>query len=236
MLKLVVFCILAVTMVVKPGTLLAAQLIAPLTYSSVGAPATTITEQESTIVHPLPHYYSALLAYKNFIKKRSTFIDLPVGYCTPSTSTFIASPFFPLSHIPPFPYSISPTYLISAPFATPFNPILKNHVPTYTGVSTIPLKIESLKSDVFNSVPKNDATINLKTEAPKYKAMSTYVGAVNMDSTNKAPIQRDSYGKPLINNPVVTDSMTKNCTYDLKAFFEDGTLICENPQKTKDFE
>lgn len=227
MLKLVVFCIVVVTVVAKPAALLAAHLVAPYTYSSVVAPSTTtITKQESSIVHLLPHYYSAPLVYNHYIKKRSILLGLPI-YCAPST--YIASPLLPPIS---FPYSILQTYLVPATFAAPFNHILKKPVLTYTGESTIPLNVETHKNDVFNNVPKNDATINPSTEAPKYENMSTNI--FNKDSTNKEPIQRDSYGKPLMNIPAVTASNTQKCTYDLKALFENGSLICKDPQNSKD--
>lgn len=230
MLKLLVFCIVVVTVVVKPAALRAANLVALYTYSSMVAPATTtITKQESSIVHPLPHYYSAPLVYKHYIKKRSALLGLPV-YCAPST--YVASPLLP--HIFPFPYSIPQTYLVPATFSAPFNHILKKPVLTYTGESTIPLNVETHKNDIFNNVPKNEANINRDTEAPKYEIMSTKI--FNKDSASKEPVQRDSYGKPLMNIPAVTASNEQNCTYDLKALFENGSLICEDPQNSKNVE
>lgn len=227
--KLEVLCIVIVSVMAKPGTLLTAQLVAPFTYSSVVVPTTTtITKHESSIVHPLPHY-SVPLAYTHFIKKRSTLLGLPVGYCAPST--YIAPPF--LSPISTFPYLIPQTYLVSDPFAAPFNHILKNPVSTYNDVSAIPHNEVALKSDVVNNVPKIDATMKLSTEAPKYEAMNTYNEVANKFSSNTTHIQRDSYGKPIMNNPVPTESKTQNCRYNLEALFKDGSLICEDPPQSQ---
>lgn len=235
MLKLVVFCVVVVTVAAKPSIFPAARLITPFSYSSVVAPATTtITKQENNIVHPLPHHYSVPLVYKHVIKKRSTLLDLPVSNCSPST--YIASPFILPSPISPFPYLIPQTYFVPAPFTAPLKHILNNPVPTYTAESTIPINVEALKNDVFkNMFFKNDATSNLRTEATKYEAMKEYIGVVNMDSTNKEAVQRDSYGKPLMNSAIVA-SKTQNCMYDLKALFEDGSLICKDPQNIKHIE
>ncbi|XP_049874487.1 cuticle protein 16.5-like [Pectinophora gossypiella] len=84
MMKLVVLCLVLAAVRAEPGALLAAPLVAPLTYSAaVVAPATTsISQQSSSVVHPSPYYYNAGY-FPHFIKKRSVSFALPTAYSTP---------------------------------------------------------------------------------------------------------------------------------------------------------
>lgn len=112
MLKLVVLCAVVATVVAEPGALLASPFIAPFTYSSVVAPATTtITKQASSVVHPSPYHYSTPLTYTHFIKKRSAPLSLATSYYAPST--YIAStPYLTPGYTAPLLHS---TYVIPAP-------------------------------------------------------------------------------------------------------------------------
>lgn len=112
MLKLVVLCAVVAAAVAEPGALLATPFIAPFTYSSVVAPATTtITKQASSVVHPSPYYYSNPLAYTHFIKKRSAPLTLATSYYAPST--YIATtPYLTPSYTAPIVHS---TYVAPSP-------------------------------------------------------------------------------------------------------------------------
>lgn len=112
MFKLVVLCAVVAAAVGEPGALLGTPFIAPYTYSSFVAPATTtITKQASSVVHPSPYYYTAPLAYSHFIKKRSAPLALGSSYYTPYiASALYLSPAYtsPLLHS---------TYVAHAPLA-----------------------------------------------------------------------------------------------------------------------
>lgn len=112
MLKLVVLCAVVATVAAKPGALLATPFIAPFTYSSIVAPATTtITKQASSVVHPSPYYYSTPLEYTHFIKKRSAPLTLATSYYAPSTY-IAATPYLTRGSITPTVYS---SYVATSP-------------------------------------------------------------------------------------------------------------------------
>uniref|UniRef100_A0A2A4JEA6 Cuticle protein n=1 Tax=Heliothis virescens TaxID=7102 RepID=A0A2A4JEA6_HELVI len=81
MFKLVVLCAFFAAAAAKPGALIAA----PITqYSTFLTPdVTTITRQDSSVIHPSPLFYQAPLAYAHYIKKRSP--QFPLTYAAPAT-------------------------------------------------------------------------------------------------------------------------------------------------------
>ncbi|PZC84254.1 hypothetical protein B5X24_HaOG205449 [Helicoverpa armigera] len=116
MFKLVVLCAFFAAAAAKPGALIAAPITQYSTY--VTPDVTTITRQDSSVIHPSPLFYQAPLAYTHFIKKRSP--QFPLTYAAPATfyPNYLAATTYntPLIQSPPsiLPAPIAPIASVPA--------------------------------------------------------------------------------------------------------------------------
>lgn len=215
MLKLVVLCAVVAAVVAEPGVLLGTPVIAPITYSSVVAPATTtITKQASSVVHPSPYHYSTPLTYTHFIKKRSAPLPLATSYYAPSTY-IAATPYLtpgytaPIVHsayVAPAPLTYtnalhlikkrSVSYALPSTYITPTTYAAAPLLTTYTaGAHIIPA------TRIISAAPIAYSHLIKKRSAPliasAYIAPTSYSTQSRVDVHSSPLITSYSYAAPL---------------------------------------
>ncbi|XP_049874011.1 uncharacterized protein LOC126372347 [Pectinophora gossypiella] len=197
MMKLVVLCLVLAAVRAEPGALLAAPLVAPLTYSAaVVAPATTsISQQSSSVVHPSPYYYNAGY-FPHFIKKRSApsltsrFFGTVPRLVTSFLPRFYSSP---ISYARPhYIKKRSVSFALPAAYSTPYQPLLP--IAYAKPIAALPV------SPIVAPVPLTYSHFIKKRSAPllaprQYIRPATLTQRTSIDVTHTRPIYK-SYPAP----------------------------------------